>query len=200
MRRRDRELANDLTRALVAALALTACEPDEVLVASLVSDAGPPDGCRSNDDCNADSYCAKSDCAQPTGGCKLRPLVCDESFMPSCGCDGVNYWNDCLRQRSGAPSSVMGQCSTVVARCSDMSARECPVPGASCARLLPPNSLCMPTVSGVCWMLPDPCPPSGPSERWEPCGPGPRPCDNTCDAIRSGVPHHLHTGGAATCM
>ena len=68
----------------------------------------------------------RTDCAQPVGACKLRPVLCDPTMAFSCGCDRVTYWNDCIRQRSGVTASTPDYCKTNVAKCDDPSASTCP--------------------------------------------------------------------------
>lgn len=183
------------------ALLVGGCTVQEIVVATIDVDAGPPDGaplgegrCRTNDQCRPTELCAKTDCAQAIGTCQQRPVLCDAVGPPACGCDGVTYWNDCIRQRSGASASTMGECRVNVAKCNDPSASSCPVAGASCARLLFPGTRCSPDVEGACWVLPSVCPPGGPPDRWTPCG-APPMCDETCYAIRSGIPHQLAPPG-----
>jgi hypothetical protein len=193
-----------MKHALVATLAASlaiACGSQDIVVADIPqatdggSDSSPPgSSCATNDDCAPNAFCAKSSCDAPTGGCELRPLDCDSDPRFACGCDGVTYWNDCLRRRSGVASSVPDQC-LAYAVCKDPDGKSCPALGASCARLVPPQAPCpMPMFPGACWVLPDTCPtmPQGPrplpSFHECPLGPG-ATCSSMCDAIRSGTPH-----------
>lgn len=172
---------------------VVACGPDDVVVATLPVDAGSEagsdaaSGCSSNDDCQPAEFCARATCGDAYGSCELRPLVCDDQGTPSCGCDGVSYWNDCLRTQFGATASRAGSCTTGAATCTDERATECPVAGAACARLLPPGPTCDDTALGACWVLPADCPMTGPTDRWSSCT-NPMDCRGTCDAIRAGRP------------
>ena len=195
-----------LGAALIAVSALLSggCEAQDVVVATIDVDSGVADGaalgpgqCRTNDQCSATELCAKTDCLQSVGSCHKRPLLCDSIGPPTCGCDGVTYWNDCLRERSGASASSPGECSVNVAKCNDPAASACPVGGASCSRLVPPGR-CSPDVEGACWVLPSSCPAGVPSDHWTSCG-DPRTCDETCAAIRSGLPHQLAQGPGPMC-
>ncbi len=193
--------------AIVAtASALSGCAPEDIVVGTLIPDAATDDaptqdepppgngGCATNDDCGETSFCAKSSCGAPTGSCQLRPVECDGMDMNFCGCDGVTYWNDCLRQQSGVPFSTMGECRVGAAMCTPAGPSSCPVVGASCERLLTPGGSCGEDVQGACWVVPfppTPCsgPGGGPPSLWAPCD-GPPMCTDTCSAIRSGMPYH----------
>jgi hypothetical protein len=202
---RTTSLALATSLALTTSLALVACAPEDIVVATLAADAGEEGGadaggCKTNDDCQPGFLCARTDCGAPTGTCEVRPVVCEDVGPPVCGCDGVMYWNDCLRLRNGVTASQQGRCTTNVATCNDPSAAECPLPPgvASCARLIPPGMMCSPMAPGFCWVLPSTCPPMGPGDRWASCR-FPRTCQSPCDAIQSGEPHFLVPPGA-TCM
>ena len=70
-----------------------------------VSDAGGPDAaapsCADNNGCAQTEFCAKASCTATTGICVTRPQNCLENGTPVCGCDDVNYWNDCVRRQHG---------------------------------------------------------------------------------------------------
>jgi hypothetical protein len=145
---------------------------------------GGPHLCVGQGDCSADEYCAKSSCGSAQGQCQLRPATCDDTQRFMCGCDGVVYWNDCLRQRDGVAASTPGQCVAEFSRCE--SAGNCPVPDAVCGKLLPGGpDPCPPAVMGVCWVLPDACPADAGGPPWETCGPPPSRCTDLCSALRS---------------
>lgn len=191
----------------IALLLVAACADQDIVVADIAQttdggDASPPgSACKTNDDCAPNAFCAKSSCDAPSGGCELRPVLCDSDARPTCGCDGVTYWNDCLRKRTGVAASTHDQC-TSYAVCNDPIGASCPVAGASCARLVPPQAPCPPMFPGACWMLPDTCPPPPPPGSPDPrlptfrdCGMGPGgACSSMCDAIRSGAPHQQAQG------
>jgi hypothetical protein len=178
--------------AVLMASGVAGCAVDEVVVATAFErDAGPSSrarGCATNTDCHASELCAKSSCDQPTGACRRRPLFCDPQGSPSCGCNGVTYWNDCLREQGGVEAATMGECTDVAAPCSDPRASDCPVPGASCARLLPAEADCSADAAGVCWILPAICPADLPADFWISCADSTL-CVDTCTAIRSSVTH-----------
>jgi hypothetical protein len=126
-------------------------------------------------------------------------LTCDNNGSPVCGCDGVTYWNDCLRAQTGIVSSTPGQCPLDTSAGCD-AGPSCPITGASCVRLLvggpppnaPPGGMCHDD-PGFCWLLPASCP-NDPNDRtWALCGSN-HVCETTCDAMRSQAPHFLVHG------
>ena len=193
------------------------CTTEEIVLAKLPpgSEKGPggeATKCVENVDCSPRSFCARFDCNDLGGACETRPVVCEEEPGPVCGCDGVTYWNDCLRRAAGVSAMRKGECSMEMALICKMdpggpapgppdpsgpplpspSGGSCP-PGLYCGQLLPsptpdgPDPLppkCFPGLPGTCWKLPAVCPLNGGSDRWIECGPAPG-CIDTCDAIRS---------------
>lgn len=201
--------------ATLAALALApACSDEEIVLARLpprseVGTSGEGQRCVDGADCAGSSYCARSSCGDVAGTCEARPVVCEEDAKPVCGCDGVTYWNDCLRRAAGMTSARAGECGVSGRECgrrmkggpapgSPDGAQGCP-PGVVCARLLPPEvdttlpGSCPPDLSGTCWALPVVCPDRGGIDRWVDCDPFHTSCVSTCDAIKSGLPHKRAT-------
>lgn len=177
---------------------LLACGPDDVVIAHVAAgDAGYSDvaeerpagaWCKSNADCAPNEFCEKVTCGSQSGGCQLRPIFCEGDRQPVCGCDGVTYWNECLRKRNGANRGANEECKIGV-KCRTPNAAECLVPNAYCARIVPANQPCPPDLEGACWVLPDICPPPVPGEpTFLECG-GANSCRHACDAIRTGFPH-----------
>jgi hypothetical protein len=188
-------------RALILfALALFAggCTVSEVVVATIDTDGGAdaqdepqPMGngeCTTQRDCMPTEFCARSDCGQSRGVCQVRPLSCDGALRPACGCDGVTYWNECLSEQRGV-AHMQGFCRAMQAHCMTPDGTDCPVPGASCSRVIPGGQACMPLPLGNCWVLPPDCTSAmGPPDRYSPCN-DPHMCAGMCDAIRSGAPY-----------
>jgi hypothetical protein len=196
-----RQVLSVLTSAVGLALLVThgACSSEEILLVTL-PDAGTPDGvpigpsCDDDRECEGDAFCARPTCDAKRGVCERRPTFCEGSPAPVCGCDGLTYWNDCLRRARGQRAAISGEC--VVGRgtvCGGPTGRGCP-PGSMCARIAPPSPggpSCAPDLPGVCWVPPAACPPTSGVDRFVKCGPpGPSPpCVDLCEAIRSGRPH-----------
>jgi hypothetical protein len=199
--------------ALASTLVITlvgACSSEEIVLAripaSLDDDAlGAPMRCADNDDCAPHGFCARARCDDVAGACEPRPVVCADEASPVCGCDGITYWNDCVRLAAGVTAMTAGECTNRPRACGGRrdgpqgggtdptSPERCP-DGTFCARLLPPSSdpgaRCPPDVPGTCWALPAACPKDPGSDRWLSCGgPEPSQCETTCDAIRTGEAH-----------
>jgi hypothetical protein len=200
--------------ALAAITLLGACAEEEILLARLppAKHAGAPveaKRCVDEVECPGNTYCERSDCRDLAGTCATRDIVCEEDPSPVCGCDGVTYWNDCLRRASGVTSMRPGHCEGPDAQPCGLEPGPGPGPGPvppgsrgggcgagfSCARLLPPSpNQCPLELSGTCWALPAVCPPpTSEPDRWTPCGMPATACTTTCDAIRSGAPHQRAT-------
>ena len=161
-----------------------ACAPFDVVVADVHSEDGghphPELACVTNGDCRPNDFCELAGCAATVGKCRPRPAFCPPDPNPTCGCDDVNYWNDCLRKQEGVGASTAGECSNPAA-CSSC-------PQASCAVLLLASSACAAPPSGVCWVVPSTCPMAIPGmSEWKSCSGAPG-CSDLCTAIRSGAP------------
>ncbi len=66
--------------------------------------------------CGADEYCDFPDgsfCggADELGICRPRPEVCTQVFDPVCGCDGVDYGNECEANAAGTDAASTGMCN-----------------------------------------------------------------------------------------
>jgi hypothetical protein len=171
--------------ALLAGLCCS-CSVDDVVIARTMTEGmGGP--CMDSTDCDPVAFCAKASCDAPQGQCQLRPIVCDDEQLPTCGCDGVSYWNDCLRQQLGIAASTSGQCTAPYAACGGRRGTACPTAGALCARLVVDQ--CDPAMAGECWVLPPRCPADAGPAVWLSCYPRPPMCADVCTAIRSELPY-----------
>jgi hypothetical protein len=174
-------------------------KPDDVADASMPQDAATADAgpsgirCGRNADCVGNEYCDRPSCEAREGRCRIRPSVCAADAAPVCGCDGVTYFNDCIRrQTKGEPIRVLGECTSQGRRCGG-GGRPCG-PGEFCARQVPPIDPpppfpCPPNPPGACWMLPTVCGPPTGGSRFNACDGAPLTCMDACEAIRSGHPH-----------
>jgi hypothetical protein len=162
---------------------------DETVVLATIPDVdayvAAPSRCVQTSDCPGGSFCDLGACDQPAGTCEPFPVQCDDDARPVCGCDGITYFNDCLRRAAGVPGSRGGECGPFGLHCGG-AAPPCPS-GAACARLLgfPLPQGCPADPVGTCWVVPAACSDAGASNRWDDCTGGAR-CVSTCDAIRSG--------------
>ena len=184
---------------LMLVTASPGCGEQDINVATAVAihDGGPAfesgigHTCTSNASCLAEAYCAKSSCNAATGECKVRPLQCDNSTQVVCGCDGINYWNDCLRRADGIASTSANQSCENPTPCDGPDDMPCSQPNALCSKIAPgsgPNQCMAPSI-GFCWVLPQSCPTDAGPPTWQSCGPGPSRCVDTCTAILSGEPY-----------
>jgi hypothetical protein len=181
---------------LVAAMFLVAaCREDPIILATLEPTDRPPSDVRCvRDECPRGTYCEKLACDAPAGTCVPFATVCPSNEEPVCGCDGVTYFNDCLRRASGAGMAHPGECGREARPC--QSAEECPS-GAACSLLTGLDEGDCRELRGRCWVVPVECPPPSALDRWQPCLPPPPspepppalPCVDTCTAVRSGAPH-----------
>jgi hypothetical protein len=165
------------------------CSGPDVTLATLPAgdDAATPPSprCASSTDCGSfpGTYCDKPSCDSPSGTCVLPPVECDNEEKPVCGCDGLTYFDHCLRQASLSESETPGPCPGFT--CGGPSRKPCAAPGTYCAQLGGMGH-CSPDAEGTCWVLPAQCPPASPGGNlWDSCSPG-KHCVDTCDAIRMG--------------
>ena len=184
---------------IATALFSMSCMVEDIVFATdeRHADAAPPvdegdhplPGCATNDDCEVDEFCSKSTCQDQRGNCSRWPIICGARADPTCGCDGITYFNDCLRRSHGIAASTQGQCDNDAVVCGGAANLACP--GESrCAQFIRGGPLprCPTDLPGICWVIPDNCDPSTSNNQWMPCGP-PAPCVDTCTAIQAGVPH-----------
>jgi hypothetical protein len=92
------------------------------------------EGCFENEDCPADEYCNKpiGDC-DGAGECAPVPDLCQDVWMPVCGCDGVTYSNGCYAHRVAVNVAYEGECPGGCFDNDDCAADEyCLTPPAAC--------------------------------------------------------------------
>jgi Kazal-type serine protease inhibitor domain len=174
---------------LIATLGQACSGPDIPLATLPPSDAATPHVCTSKNDCPEHFYCEKATCDASTGTCQPVPTSCDDVESPVCGCDGVTYFDDCLRKANSVASSTQRQCGFDSALpCGGPSGARCPA-GTFCAQFTfrppgPPGP-CPPDVPGFCWALPSACPEATGMMGWDSCS-SMQLCLDTCTAIRQG--------------
>lgn len=97
---------------LVLLLALS-CGPHDVEIIRF-PDGGKPmhmSPCETNAQCTGDEFCAKFNCNEPFGQCRLRESpMCRPGGGQVCGCDNVTYVSRCAREAAGIASDVAGAC------------------------------------------------------------------------------------------
>lgn len=189
-----------LLAAVLAVVGLLACSSHDVVIATLAADEGGagtgPIRCNRPSDCALGSYCDAPSCGAQ-GTCEFVPAECPGDDRPVCGCDGITYFDDCLRRARGVSSSTPGPCVLADARsCAGPQHRACPA-GTTCAILLPPGP-CPPDAEGACWVLPPQCPSDfdggmghpgpGRPDAWDSCMTGGPTCQDLCTALRNGGP------------
>lgn len=203
-KRRVRVVAAVTSLTLAAGFGVGACSDEEIVLAKVPEQSQGGAGndtkrCAVDSECESTGFCARVRCGDVGGSCEARPVACGDQVSPVCGCDGVTYWNDCLRRAAGIASGRPGECPFDRARrCGDAkggkpggaSGDDRCAAGTFCALLLPAPGACSPGPQGTCWALPSVCPTEGGGDRWIRCGgPGGAECTTTCSAIRSGEPH-----------
>lgn len=170
----------------VVGAAVLACSEESITLATLPATDGAtaPIRCTKPTDCPNGTFCERTTCGDAAGTCELVPVGCGNEEKPVCGCDGITYFDDCLRRADAVTASTPGPCRVDKAvTCGGPTATPCPS-GAMCGRLLSPKMGCQADPLGSCWVVPSTCPaPSG--ERWDLCGGGAE-CRGLCDAIRGG--------------
>lgn len=154
-------------------------------------DAGAARSCGGNGDCRASEYCYLTSCAQKRGTCTARPTNCTANFDEgACGCDGLHYFNNCLRMRNGVNADPS---CTLTTSCS--SSNPCQDDRAVCSNLWPERSMCRQGPGErACWIVPAQCGPNTlGGDQYIACDAfssgGPETCVSACQAIQSEAPH-----------
>lgn len=187
-------LATTIASGAALLVALSACQEEVVALATIpADDAGTharPQRCLSKEGCPDGFYCEKRGCEVSAGICVPYPAFCDATEEPVCGCEGITYFNDCLRRAAGSWGSTPETCGELSVQCRND--EDCG-PTAVCARLLgfEDSQSCEESPLGTCWVVPLTCPPlgSGNNNLWKECFKDRPPCTDACSAIRTGRVH-----------
>ncbi|HEY8079787.1 MAG TPA: hypothetical protein VIF62_36905 [Labilithrix sp.] len=176
------------------ALLLLGCTDEAIVLASIpesASDGGShptPRKCVVTSDCGEGQICEKKDCDDRQGVCEPHPALCGNEEHVVCGCDGVTYFNDCLRKVASVAPLYEGECESEARPCN--ASAPCPA-GGTCAVLLGFDvASCSETAPGTCWAVPSTCPAPRDTEtdRWSACDEDGLPCATTCQAV-TGKPY-----------
>jgi hypothetical protein len=204
---------------LSVALALlgiaVACGSNPITVATIEVGAKCEiaDGGDAGETCPPGQFCSKTSCLSNDGVCDTIGAGGCETSGPQCGCDGVSYYNACLRQSAHVSPLLDAACDLLTSQpCGPQ--RSCSVDGASCVTIVPaflPNfgdagselgdasrellgdaAPSCATVQqfllgtfpvGACWVVPDSCPSPANRTLVGVCDPK---CIDDCSAIRDG--------------
>jgi hypothetical protein len=196
---------------IAAALACTACAEETILAAhddrpldaggdgDGDGDEGSNEPCRDDGDCDAQHFCDKDSCDAESGRCAAVEAECSGDAPPLCGCDGITYFNDCVRRQHAVSVASRGPCRDSARTCEGVERTPCDAP-AYCVRMFMPMSMmdgtCDPDAAGQCWIMPARCSPDAHDGEGHflcgdgPGGPGggPEECLDLCNAIISGRP------------
>jgi hypothetical protein len=83
---------------------------------SAATPQSPPRRASCADACEAEAYChfpSSANCGDddPAAGvCMKRPSMCADEYAPVCGCNGVNYLNECDARTNGVSVRGPGAC------------------------------------------------------------------------------------------
>jgi hypothetical protein len=162
-------------------------QADAALLDAEVGQDAASNVCVQSAECANGMFCDKTSCTAPTGTCVQIPFNCPDTRTPVCGCDGVNYWNNCLRRQRDMALDHQGKCGAGSATCGGFGGILCPGTNVDCAYLDPLQTTCMTSdPMGVCWVTPTSCPAVVIGGSWRPCYGGPTaPCEPLCEAIQS---------------
>ena len=142
----DASVSEDAT-SLADATPLADAGPVTNLDALVNPDAtAPPDAGGSSCNCAPNQYCqyrTPLSCGGP-GQCVMRPVGCNRILDPVCGCDGNDYSNECVANRSGVDIDYRGRCDCRSNGCSSTThCQPCQTPNGGVTYVcLPQNVAC----------------------------------------------------------
>jgi len=106
--------------------------------------------CSTNDECDGNTYCGKSQgqCSNE-GNCMYKTTICTRHLEPICGCDGKNYSNPCMAAMVGISVDYAGWCQDQIDCAMDS---DCHSSQQYCSK---PTGFC--GTRGLCITLPELC-------------------------------------------
>ena len=183
---------------------VAACGRPQVEVATIEDGGAPCSTLDGGQSCLPGFFCSSTSCGSATGRCESARTgeSCAEPYDPQCGCDGLTYFNPCLRQVARQSEATGGGVCPFNNTPHSCSATK-PCAGSQVCALVFPSGSLVPATSdggldpmactafeqfisffplGVCWVLPESgsCPDSGATLRS--CD---GQCTNACPAIRT---------------
>jgi len=142
-----------------------------------------------DDPCGPGQYCKAANCG--AGTCVPIGTLEEADRVPTCGCDGVTYWNATVAASHGMSVAANGECAIgTQAQCGGFAGLQCP-DGASCNNKIPDKNSCnIADLGGTCWGVPKNCDGGigfGPNTRA--CGAA--NCANECNLIKGEAPWYV---------
>jgi len=109
------------------------------------------DSCTSNSDCTSNQFCQFNEgtCHSP-GTCVTKTQTCSADYEPVCGCNGITYSNECLRQMAKISKLHDGVCNGIICnndtQCDDNNSHtydKCLNPGTTNSSCSHTNIICL---------------------------------------------------------